>query len=216
MMRSISERWAESKAAAWAAGAMPRARRRANAPGTSRDVHVMRISLSVPTVFLRRACLHDVVGLQPCGRPARQARLRPRGLFAGALPVAVAQIALRGRDHGLALLALERIGPGQGAIGDPDLRFRRDAALQLADRLVEDGPVLGRDERVSEPDAHQRGARRETDGLAVGRDRLAGPAELQQDIALELVEKGVIRLGADELVDLRERGARIAVLGGRD
>src|SRR5919199_5228490 len=208
MMRSISERWPGSKAAARASGAGPRARRPANAPGISRDVHVMRISLSVPAVFPGRACLHDVVGLQPCGRAARQARLGPRCLLAGALPVPVAQIALRGRDHGLTFLALERIGPGQGAVGERDLGFGRDAALQLADRLVENGFVLGRDERVPEPDAQQRGARRETHGLAIGRDRLPGPAELQQDIALELVEKGIIRLGAYELLDLAERGAR--------
>src|SRR5919202_5572029 len=120
MMRSISERWPGSKEAA-SPGVMPRARKPASAPETSRDVHVMRISLSVPAVFPGRACLHDVVGLQPCGRAARQARLGPRCLLAGALPVPVAQKALRGRAHGLTFLALERIGPGQGAVGERDL-----------------------------------------------------------------------------------------------
>src|SRR5919199_3897503 len=95
------------------------------------------------SAFGRRASLQNVVGLDPARRAERQARLRARGLFARALPIPVAQIALSGREHGHAFVPLQRIGACQGAVAEPEFRFGREAALQLPNRLVDVTPVLG-------------------------------------------------------------------------
>ena len=76
--------------------------------------------------------------------------------------------------------------------------------------------VVRRDQRLAEHDVDERRVWRELRGLPQRSDRLGGLAGFEQGLALQLVEIGVLRLRLDQRIDLRDRGARIAVAIGRD
>ncbi len=79
----------------------------------------------------------------------------------------------------------------------------------MSDGLVELGLVVLRDQGLTQADLQERRLGLQRDRLAIGRLRLLGAAGLEQDLALQLVQIGVVGKLGDQRVDRLDRLVRL-------
>ena len=148
--------------------------------------------------------------LDPAGRTGREAGLGARGKLARGLLSPRASAACAEARSASAIVTLAAVRHGELRVDFRHLRLARHGDAQQRDRLVGILVLAGRDQRLAEHDADQRGVRRKRRGAAQRRDRLGGMRALEQRLALELMEVGIVRLRLDQRVDLRQRTRQIA------